>query len=108
MSRARETQQPDYDPHCRRCVVSLTSDNARVSRGRFVGVCRPCESLNASERWANRPPGTRYKNTTPIMAFRVTPKTLKHLDELARRRGVTRSAIVREALAPLITDGRRS
>ena len=40
----------DYDPHCRRCTVPLQEANARMSRGRFVGICRPCESEEARER----------------------------------------------------------
>lgn len=47
---AKETQALDYDPHCRRCEVPLMAGNARTSRGRFVGVCRPCESEEVRER----------------------------------------------------------
>ena len=40
----------DYDPHCRGCSVPLMQGNARTSRGRFVGVCRPCESEESRAR----------------------------------------------------------
>lgn len=50
MSGARETQGLDYDPHCRGCGVPLMPENARVSRGRFVGACRPCEVTEARKR----------------------------------------------------------
>jgi len=35
---------------CRGCGVTLTLDNARVYRGRWVGACRACESLAGSAR----------------------------------------------------------
>jgi len=40
----------DYDPHCRRCDVPLMIENARMSRGRFVGACRMCESQEVHDR----------------------------------------------------------
>jgi hypothetical protein len=36
---------------CRRCEVVLTLDNARTYQGRWVGACRHCESVMASERY---------------------------------------------------------
>jgi hypothetical protein len=29
--------------YCRRCHTQLNTENARLSRGRFVGICRACE-----------------------------------------------------------------
>lgn len=36
---------------CRRCLVPLTEDNARIYRGRWVGACRKCESAEATARY---------------------------------------------------------
>lgn len=53
--------------HCRRCDVPLMDGNARLSRGRFVGVCRPCESEEARRRKGsvNRYTDTRRKYPVP-------------------------------------------
>lgn len=39
---------------CRGCGHVLTPENARLSRGRFVGACRPCESSEGMARTIRR------------------------------------------------------
>lgn len=61
MTRPRNADRPD-GPICRRCSVPLFAANARRSRGRFVGVCRPCESVLANERWRARNPDAPHRS----------------------------------------------
>jgi hypothetical protein len=58
MSRPR-IDSLEYDPHCRRCEVPLMAGNARKSRGRFVGICRPCEAQEGNARWRRAHPGAK-------------------------------------------------
>lgn len=42
------------DPTCRRCGVDLDQWNARRARGRWVGACRSCETVESMGRAARR------------------------------------------------------
>lgn len=61
---------------CRHCNVGLTAENARRSRGRWVGLCRRCESVDSARRAGDR------------AVLHVTPRTHARIKEFADQMGM--------------------
>jgi hypothetical protein len=83
--------------------VDLDKEVVLDSKGNRITEADAEAIAEATLRRVGRPSLTGSREESPRVAFRVSPKLAQRVDTVAQKRGVTRSALAREALEKYVS-----